>query len=387
MMKHVLFITWDGPQTSYLEGLFLPIFKGLHARGYRFHVLQFTWSNPAQVEKTRVACEAVGVHYRAAPVWRIAGGLGPFLSAVWGARHVRRAIRAWNIDILMPRSLLPALSVLLLRRRADLGFVFDADGFAADERVDFAALSPKSAVYRALRAIEARAAQKADSVLVRTPKAVDILIERSGANRRKFHVVSNGRDPKPFLDAGSRSKESTFRLCYVGSLGVQYKTDIMLAIARDMRADIPELTFRIFTGDTRIADEEISRLDIEDRSWIEVKRLSPDKVPAELVQCDLAFALRKRAFSTQGVSPIKIGEYLMAGLPVVGTAGVGDVDMLIEAGVMFAVEDDTSTILPWVRDVLIPNREALRKQARDLGLKHFSIDRSVADYAQALARL
>ncbi len=24
-MKNLLFITWDGPQTSYMEGLFMPI--------------------------------------------------------------------------------------------------------------------------------------------------------------------------------------------------------------------------------------------------------------------------------------------------------------------------------------------------------------------------
>ena len=26
-MKNILFITWDGPQTSYMEGLFMPIFN------------------------------------------------------------------------------------------------------------------------------------------------------------------------------------------------------------------------------------------------------------------------------------------------------------------------------------------------------------------------
>ncbi len=27
MPKNLLFITWDGPQTSYMEGLFMPIFN------------------------------------------------------------------------------------------------------------------------------------------------------------------------------------------------------------------------------------------------------------------------------------------------------------------------------------------------------------------------
>ncbi len=40
---NILFITWDGPQVSYLESLFVPIFRKLEERcGAHFHVLQFT---------------------------------------------------------------------------------------------------------------------------------------------------------------------------------------------------------------------------------------------------------------------------------------------------------------------------------------------------------
>ena len=33
---NVLFISWDGPQVSYLEGLFLPIFRALKTHGIQF---------------------------------------------------------------------------------------------------------------------------------------------------------------------------------------------------------------------------------------------------------------------------------------------------------------------------------------------------------------
>lgn len=35
-IKNILFITWDGPETQYLERLFLPIFAGLEKKDISF---------------------------------------------------------------------------------------------------------------------------------------------------------------------------------------------------------------------------------------------------------------------------------------------------------------------------------------------------------------
>jgi hypothetical protein len=48
-----LFITWDGPQVSYLESLFLPIFEALGAQGFPFDILQFRWGDVAQEQHIR----------------------------------------------------------------------------------------------------------------------------------------------------------------------------------------------------------------------------------------------------------------------------------------------------------------------------------------------
>lgn len=383
-MSRVLFITWDGPQTSYLEGLFVPIFKGLAEHGHRMHVLQFTWAESDCIDRTTAICEAAGIPYRATPVWRKAGGLGPLVSALAGSRQIRRAVRDWNIDTLMPRSLMPALSVLTMSSRKGLKLVFDADGFAVDERVDFGGLSPESATYRILRAVEARTARVADRVLVRTPRAIDILVECSKTDRAKFHVVGNGRDPAPFLGGWPQRSDNEFRLCYAGSLGAQYCPDQMIELAQSLRKQIPNLVFRIFTGDKTNLNIAMDQSGVSDRSWIEVSRLPPEEMPAALMKCDLALALRQPAFSTQGVAPIKLGEYMLAGLPVIGTEGVGPVEPLIESGVMFPLKEDLLQVWPWVRDNVLPHQNSLRKRAHALGLAHFSLKASVDSYLPAL---
>lgn len=383
-MSKILFITWDGPQTSYLEGLFLPVFKRLAEHGHHVHVLQFTWADAGSVARTKATCEDAGVPYLAAPVWKKAGGAGPLTSALVGGVHIRRAVRNWNIDTLMPRSLMPALAVLMMGSRQKLRLVFDADGFAIDERVDFGGLSPKSLNYRVLRAVEARTARIADRVLVRTPLSIGILADRANTKRAKFHVVGNGRDPAPFLRDQPQRSDGEFRLCYAGSLGAQYCPEKMIELAQSLRAQLPNLVFRVFTGDKANLDLALDQVGISDRSWIEVSRLPPQDMPNALMQCDLALALRKPAFSTQGIAPIKIGEYMLAGLPVIGTEGVGLVEPLIKSGVMLPIKDDLSGIWPWIRDSVIPNKHRLRARAQILGMVHFSLNSSVDSYVRAL---
>ena len=88
--QNILFITWDSPETRYLERLFLPIFTGLRARGYRFHVLQFSWGSEQIAEARAALCAKSDIPYRKITIVRRLGAAGPFSSAVLGARALSR---------------------------------------------------------------------------------------------------------------------------------------------------------------------------------------------------------------------------------------------------------------------------------------------------------
>lgn len=393
-MHSVLFITWDGPQVRYLETLFLPIFARLRARGYAFHVLQFTWGNAERIEETARACEALGIPYRSRRIWRGAGGLGPFVSAVLGAREIARAARRWQIDILMPRSLMPALAMLAMRGKRGFRTVFDADGLAADERVDFAGLSPRGTTYRVLRHVEARMTRSADRVLTRTADAVAILSARAGkaTGSGKFHVVSNGVDPERFSRANRAAalpnESAPFRLGFCGSFGEQYCPEDMFRIAERLRAEFSGLRFSIFTRDRGRVREWLDDSGRHGLDWLELCSLSPEEVPCALQTCDLALALREPAFSTRAVSPIKVGEYLLAGVPVICTSGVGGVQDLPANEVIYTGPvDDTAALLEWLERLRAKGKQHVRNECQALGRAYFGIDATVDQYAAALEGL
>jgi len=398
---NLLFVTWDGPQVSYLEGLFLPLFQRLQARGICFHVIQFTWGSKENIERSRYFCEAAEVGYRTVPVIRRPVVVGALLTATMGIHYVRKAVRDWNIDAVMPRSTMPALVCMLAHSGGAIPLVFDADGLPNDERVDFSGLSPIGPVYRVLRDIEAQMVRRADIVLTRSRKAVEILIARAGAgtHREKFHVVGNGRDADFFIPMSAERRIEQRRqlgldpnsplIVYAGSLGPQYCLLEMLRFLRAVRTRSPETRLLILTQSVEYANGMLLEFpDLVDA--ISVYPITFDAVPHYLACADLGLALRRPSFSMQAVAPIKLGEYLLCGLPLVATRDVGDTSGIsTDVGFLMDRMDDAAILMAaeWFTDCVLKNREAFTTNCREAGLKHFSMDFSEQSYLDAFSSL
>jgi glycosyltransferase involved in cell wall biosynthesis len=402
--RNVLFITWDGPQTDYLRSLFLRIFTGLKAHGYRFHILQFTWSDEAQRQSDEAACAAQGVSFRSQSILRRPVGLGSFLTAVHGRRAVRRAIRELSIDIVMPRSTLPALATMLAFRRGDAKaprMIFDADGLPHDERVDFTGWSPDSLSYRILRDIEAQSVRRADRVITRSATASQILLHRAGAgtSAEKFRVVTNGRNTTLFKPMTSVARQAgrealgigidTPVLVYAGSIGAQYCIDDMLEIFSRVRNANAGARFLFLTGSPDAAGVHVKAVAPALVDAMIIKRVAPADIPDHLGLADVALSLRQPSFSMQAVFPIKIGEYLLCGLPIVATRKIGDIDRLAEAGPICFVDGPGQTAVEaasnWILTKALPEKATLGAQARAIGIARFGLDETVRSYATALS--
>lgn len=395
----ILFITWDSPQVTYLEGLFLPIFERLAEFGFRFHVLQFTWGSKDQISASRLACEKVGVPYRAVTIWRRPRALGTILTALLRFRTIRCAMRDFDIDIVMPRATLPALSTLFAVRHQPVRMVFDADGLQLDERVDFAGLSPTGVVYRLLRDVEAQAVRKANAVLTRSRAASKILLDRAGSGTtvEKFHVVANGRDCEVFSPGHDNMRAAVRKqlgitleaplVVYAGSVGPQYCMDEMFKFFQVLLSRRADAHFLLLTGSP---DSALAILDTFTaiKTAVKVCSVSVKDIPAYLGAADVGLALRRPSFSMQAVAPIKLAEYLLCGLPVVATRGIGDTSMLITEDIGFLVDDGFESQLEeaanWFANVVLPSRNTFRGRCRSVGIEKFSLGNTVESYRHAL---
>lgn len=398
--RNVLFVTWDGPGSPFLETLFLPIFQALRASGYNFHVLQFTWAAETERAQLADACASRGIPYRSALIWRRHIAVGSLIAAVWGALPIRRAVRDWRIDIVMPRSTLPATATRLALTAAGrkLPVLFDADGLPHDERIELGRGDAGDVTYRILRRLEKAAVRRADAVTVRTSRAADILAKRSGRNVERFHVVANARDADLFRPLTPHQRAEVRRrigvqqqqplLVYAASaLGWKNRPDATLCFFEKVCERRPQARLLLIMPDHRETSQFLRKYpEVAERCILLSAR--PDEVPEWLGACDLGMALMHASFSMQAVAPIKIGEYLLCGVPALVSSGIGDFDGVIEADTGLCLGDLEDEALAcaarWFVEEVLPQREAFAQGCRALGLAKFSLDSASGAYRAAL---
>lgn len=394
----ILFVTWDGPQVHYLESLFLPIFAGLRPDGYEFDILQFRWGSAAQEAEVRSACAEAGCGYSAVRMWRW-GSPGAFATALLGGLRMRRAVRRFGSDVIMPRSVLPSLVTLAGGGPGLRPVLLDADGLEIDERVEFAGLKADGPVHLVLRTIEARIVRKAKAVLVRTAAAREILMERAGppADPAKYTIVANGRDGRvfhPFDEQSRRAVRSELGIAadaplivYVGSFGPKYRTRGVGELTMALHALRPDTRLLVLS----LAPEQVQAELLDPFPGLgeitTVRRAPFQDVARYLAAADVGTVFITETFSTRTVVPVKTGEYLLCGVPAVGTAAIGDNEAAMGAGVFFDDRRGPAEAARWVIEEILPNREDYRRRARAVGLEHYSVERSIRDYRAALENL
>lgn len=304
--------------------------------------------------------------------------------------------RDLGIDLLMPRSTMPAIASMTTGANK-LPVLLDADGLPNDERVEFQGTSPTSLSHRILRRLEAWSLRNADGITVRTRVAAKILEGRSGVPNERFHVVANARDARQFRPLlaserkGSRANlglKDEPLLVYAGSsLSGKYLGRETLAFLREVRTRRPDARLLLLMPNV----DEAQRLledDVELKSSCILRSAAPDEVPFWIGAADLGLALIKPTFSMQAASAIKIGEYLLCGIPVLATAGIGDSREVISSEVgqclVDASQQSLSTAADWFVTRVLPNRHSFQARCRKVGLERFSLEIAVRGYEDAL---
>jgi glycosyltransferase involved in cell wall biosynthesis len=116
---------------------------------------------------------------------------------------------------------------------------------------------------------------------------------------------------------------------YAGQLGGWYLDDILVGFLARARALDPSTFAMILTPSptTGLKQKLLGQgFGVTD---LLVRSVGTEDVPRYLLAGDVGLSFIKPCFSKISSSPTKVGEYLAAGLPVLSTAGIGDVDELL----------------------------------------------------------
>jgi glycosyltransferase involved in cell wall biosynthesis len=260
-----------------------------------------------------------------------------------GALRVTRLVRRHGIDIVHCRGHVPMAMGSLAKRLCRVRLVFDIRGFMPEEYVDAGVWRANGFLYRLTKRVERRLSAAADAFVVLTERARHHLFaERRDTDAwgRPIAVVPCCVDLRDFATPDSmhvaRAKsalavEGRRVYVYAGQLGGWYLDDTLVAFLARARARHPAIFAMILTPSpaTELEQKLVER-GFGDTSLL-VRAVRPEEVPEYLLAGDAGLSFIKPCFSKISSSPTKIGEYLAAGLPVVSTAGIGDVDALLAA--------------------------------------------------------
>jgi Glycosyltransferase len=135
--------------------------------------------------------------------------------------------------------------------------------------------------------------------------------------------------------------------------------------------------FRILTTSPRAnVETAFDKLGIGTNDYV-VEKAKPAEVVAILERADAAISFRKPTFSQIGASPTKIAEYLAAGLPVVMSHGVGDMDSVIsESKTGVIVSEFTKETYDSAAAALIDlaGREDMASRCRETARRQFDLE-------------
>jgi glycosyltransferase involved in cell wall biosynthesis len=318
----------------------LAYIRGLVRAGYKFALITFENDKfamgPVEQESIRESLADAGIEWY--PIkWDSGLGLGKKIRSIVAAVVTgSRAIRRHRPKLLHSRSSLPLPVALVLVRLFKMRFLYDADSVLSEEYVDIGYASRDSTGVKLLRFCE-RAARKRAARMVVLTQALKGRFAAEGV-RAPIDVIPCCVDTERFrVSARERQRlrqelglrEDQRLLVYVGKPGSWYLVEETFEFFRESKSLDASAKLLIVTQSDAAAFHEIADEARIDRNDYFIKPAAANAVPGWLAAADAGLSLIRQVPSKQGSSPVKIGEYLAAGLPVVTTDRIGDCTSLI----------------------------------------------------------
>ncbi len=377
---YVCYLSLDDPLVHSQVVAYL---EGLAADGHRIHLLTFETRRLGRAERCEVRdrLSSRGISWHGLRYHKRPSLPATIYDTLAGALYATVLVTRHRLDALHARSHVPAAMSLIARwlsgRRPAL--IFDIRGLMAEEYVDAGRWRDGGVPFRLTKAVERAAIARADGIVVLTERIRRRMFDGDGtahaipccADLRALELASSERD-------GTRAKlgltDATVMI-YVGKFGGWYMAAEMAEFFALAREAIPGLHFLILTQGDR--EEIVRQLELRGvRGDYTITSVPPELLGGYLAAADFGISFIRPAPSKASSSPTKIGEYLGAGLPVVCTAGVGDLDALITDDIGALVSDHTSGAYRSAVDhsLVLLGRPITRERCRAVAHRELSLD-------------
>lgn len=382
------FVSYDGLLDPLGQSQILPYLKGLASEGYKFLILSFekTERSANQIDHLQRELNKFGISWVPLPFKY--GRFEYFKRILKGAWLVRNLARRHNPILLHARSILPASMLVLAGLKIPL--VYDIRAFAG-EWIDAGRLISGG--------LQARMFQWLEEHLIRTAAGL-VVLDQSGADylkqvypliRAPIKVIPTCTNldafPTPILPIPAE-RAGPYHFVFLGGARFPYRPDLALLLVQQLLAQGIDCSIDFINErDHEVIQAACGNLGFPlDRCRI--FSLPQNEVPAALVHYHTGFVFNTSGRWRSMSSPTKIGEYLGAGLHVVGLSGIHALDRLAaqEPAVVdvFRESDLLAGLAPSrIAELLVHLQASTRpERARYLARQHYDIAIAHRNYSE-----
>jgi glycosyltransferase involved in cell wall biosynthesis len=386
-MTKSLYICYFGLREPLVQTQVLPYLRELAKSGVAIFLLTFEaerWDDAQMREQLR----ADGIEWFASKYHKRPTVPATLFDVLAGALRAIRIVRRNDIGIIHARSHVPALMGAIAKRFTRAKLLFDVRGLMADEYAESGNWRADGWLYRLAKRVERSLLRTADAFVVLTEKA---RAELFASEAKPLEVIPCCIDPVRFVSAEREQMRDRIVIVYVGALGNTYLPREMAEFFAAAKA----VDARVFPLILTQSPPEIIREHLAARGFqpsdYQIGFATAAELPSYLASSDIAISFVRPGRSRIAASPTKFAEYLAAGLPVISTRGIGDLDAQIEnarVGVLLDGLDRDSYRHAFEAVQALRRDDELPRRCRALAVSEYDLHTvGGARYARLYARL
>jgi len=395
----ILYITYDGLTDFIGQSQILPYLLGCALAGHRLTVISFEKPERLHIlgKQVQDQCSDAGIEWLPQKF----SSNPPYLAKVLDQQMMRRvAIQAAarsSFDYIHARSYPAAVTGLAVKKRFGAKLLFDMRGFWPDQRREGGRWTGTSPIGRYLyarwKAHEASLISAADHIVVLTHAARNEVQHWPAHHGAPISIIPCCTDFCHF----ATTSEPTRRLArqrldlddrapilgYLGSMGTVYLlTEHLRLFDAIRRRDAHAKLLFLGRDEPDVILSHAARHGISlARNEIRAVHAERPDVPYWLSAADIGSCFIVPTYSSLGVSPTKLAEYLACGIPVIANSGVGDVEsILAHVNGGHVLRDFSPESIEAGADAFFRLRSLDREALRDRARRSMDIPNAVAAY-------
>lgn len=385
--KIVFFVPeWPASNSAVLHSQVLSVAKFLSENGFSCMFLGCDVSDEKAADSTKKISEMYGIQTVVLGIYTIKFG---YLSMLFTARKLYRLtnklIKAFQPTHIYSRSFVDSIYARKIALEQGSISIYDVRGAVAEEVA--LKCGKRGLKYKYILHKELNEFRKSDRLVCVSKNLKDYITAKIG--RKDAIIIPSCVEEKMFFYDSKVRKEIRAKyyltddkkvICYSGGLSTWQRINDIIKLFEQIAKTDENYRFIFLTNQDKQLQEIILKTTLPIKRCIILWCLH-EQVYQYLSAADAGIIMREDTIVNNVSSPIKIGEYLSCGLPIIMTKGIGDFgDLISQIGIGLLLEENGDIARQVISFMTRLDYAEVRHKTINFAYKHFSFQSHLEDY-------